>query len=388
MKMGNITIGHINDQASLESVYAEFEAMNPGFKMGAGTYDSEDGVLASEYRGVRHIWIHEGTGEIYLTAGYRTKEGDGEKLPEVYITDEVDADILEVLQLLAANLDSIHEKIIQPANAIIERLSGLPAPRTPACAGTADRSRQAGKTLAGDIAGDIWLMVESGLDSSEWSTRSDVREALLFLSEEYSRVGWSTKEVDSFEPIQPGDQITVTGDEEIKIKGKFRYWWIENLEGILTHISTARRLRYLKDTAGGCNFAFDAFRRLPLTWYINTGTEDNPDGINTVNSHIVNIAAETSKAHYHPAILIGGGKPQSEIYFVLDPAVYSLNTYGRESYLWAFPNVDNLSISEKVPLSPGSVVYIPPGTGHQGIDAFVNVITLPGFKPGNEIYFE
>jgi ribosomal protein L16 Arg81 hydroxylase len=50
--------------------------------------------------------------------------------------------------------------------------------------------------------------------------------------------------------------------------------------------------------------------------------------------------------------------------------------------------VDNLSISEKVPLSPGSVVYIPPGTGHQGIDAFVNVITLPGFKPGNEIYFE
>lgn len=366
--MGNITIGHIDDQASLEPVYAEFEAMNPEFKMGTGNFDSEDGVLFSEYGGVRHIWIHEGTGEVYLTAGYRTKEGDGEKLPEVYITDEVDVDILEALQLLTANLDSVHEQIKQPANAIIDRLSG--------------------KTLAGDIAGDIWLMVESGLDSSEWSTRSDVREALLFLSEEYSRVGWSTKEVNSFEPIQPGDQITVTGDEEIRVKGKFRYWWIENLEGILTHISTARRLRYLKDTAGGCNFAFDAFRRLPLTWYVNTGTEDNTDGINTVNSHIVNIAAETSKAHYHPAIPIGGGKPQSEMYFVLEPAVYSLNTYGRKSYLWAFPDVDDLSISEKVSLSPGSVVYIPPGTGHRGIDAFVNVITLPGFKPRNEIYFE
>ena len=231
--------------------------------MGAGAFDSEDGVLTSEYgfalppflkggrgdllreplrfaqpqtsagfdtpfqgystqvagfrRGVRHIWIHEGKGEVYLTAGYRTKEGDGEKLPEFYITDEVDVDILEALQLLAANLDSIHEKIKQPANAIIERLPS--------------------KTLAGDIAGDIWLMVESGLDSSEWSIRNDVREALLFLS-----------------------------------------------------------------------------------------------------------------------------------------------------YLWAFPNVDDLSICEKISLSSGSVVYIPPGTGHRGIDAFVNVITLPGFKPRNEIY--
>ena len=255
----------------------EVEKLNSNLlKMGAGDFDSEDGVLTSEYvrfaqprtgafagsrrafagfrrafagfrRGVRHIWIHEGTGKIYLTAGYRTKEGDGEKLPEIYITDEVDMDILEALQSLAANLDSIHKKISQPAEAIIDRLSG--------------------KTLVGDIAGDIWLMVESGLDSSEWSTRSEVREALLFLSEEYSRVGWSTKEVDSFESIQPGDQITVTGDEEIRVKGKFRYWWIENPDGILTHISTARRLRYLKDTAGGCNFAFDAFRRLPLTWY-------------------------------------------------------------------------------------------------------------------------
>lgn len=366
--MGNIVVGHIDDPASLESVYETFEAMIPNFKMGAGVFNADEDVLTSGYGGVRHIWIHEGQGSVELTAGYRTKEGDGEKLPEIYTTDNVDSDILDALCLLSANTNAVHSKIQYPVANIIERLSD--------------------RTLAGDLAGDIWLMVESGLDDEYWSEKQDVREALLFLSEEYFRVGWSTKNVNSFEPIQPGDQITVTGDEEVRVKGRFRYWWIENSDGVLTHISTARRLRYLRDTAGGCNFAFDGFRRLPLTWYVNTETEDNPDGINTVNSHIVNIAAETSQTHYHPEISIGGGKSQSEMYFVLDPAVYSLNTYGRKSYLHAFPDINDLSTYKKVSLSSGSVVYIPPGTGHRGVDVFVNVITLPGFKPRNELYLD
>ncbi len=366
--MGNIVVGHIDDPASLEPVYETFEAMIPCFKMGTGVFNADEDVLTSGYGGVRHIWIHEGQGSVELTAGYRTKEGDGEKLPEIYTTDDVDSDILDALRLLSANMNGVHSKIQYPVANIVERLSD--------------------KTLAGDLAGDIWLIVESGLDDEYWSEKQDVREALLFLSEEYFRVGWSTKNVSSFEPIQSGDQITLTGDEEVRAKGCFRYWWIESLDGVLTHISTARRLRYLRDTAGGCNFAFDAFRRLPLTWYVNTETEDNPDGINTVNSHIVNIAAETSQTHYHPEISIGGGKPQSEMYFVLDPAAYSLNTYGRKSYLHAFPDIDDLSTYEEVSLKPGSVVYIPPGTGHRGVDIFVNVITLPGFKPGNEIYLD
>ncbi|MCZ6676552.1 MAG: hypothetical protein O7E52_04805, partial [Candidatus Poribacteria bacterium] len=116
--------------------------------------------------------------------------------------------------------------------------------------------------------------------------------------------------------------------------------------------------------------------------------ENEPDGVNSVNSHVVNIAAETSQTHYHPAAPIGGGKAQHEIYFVLDPSVYSLNTYGRASYLYAFPDVMHPAIHQQVPLCPGTVVYIPPDTGHRGIDAFVNVVTLPGFKPHNEIYLD
>jgi len=365
--MPDIVYGHIDDEETLKPVFAEFDEVNPGFKIGVGTFDADDGVLTSEYGGVRHTWLCDGEGEVFLPSGYRTKEGDGDKLPECYITDEVDKDILEILQFLSENAN-VHEKIEYPLSEILERLSG--------------------KHLAGDIAGEIWLIVESGLPIEEWSEDADVRKALVFLSEEYARVGWSTKEIDSFESIKPGDQITTTGDEEVRVKGQFRYWWIENTEAMLTHISTARRLPYLKDTAGGCNFAFDAFRRLPLTWYVNTGDEEIPDGINTVNSHIVNIAAETSQTHYHPAIPVGGGKPQGELYFVLDPAVYSLSTYGRKSYINAFPDMDDLSKYVTVPLSPGSTVYIPPGTGHRGVDVFVNVITLPGFKPLNELYID
>jgi len=47
-----------------------------------------------------------------------------------------------------------------------------------------------------------------------------------------------------------------------------------------------------------------------------------------------------------------------------------------------------LSRFDRTPLQPGSTVYIPPGTGHRGIDVFVNVVTLPGFKPRNEIYID
>ena len=48
----------------------------------------------------------------------------------------------------------------------------------------------------------------------------------------------------------------------------------------------------------------------------------------------------------------------------------------------------DVTIYQQIPLSPGTVVYIPPDTGHRGIDAFVNVVTLPGFKPHNEIYLD
>jgi hypothetical protein len=172
------------------------------------------------------------------------------------------------------------------------------------------------------------------------------------------------------------------------VEGQFRYWWIEDLTRQETHVSALRRLTYIKDTAGGCNFAFDAFRRLPMTWCVGSETPDNVDGLNRVNSHVVNIAEETSQTHFHPAQAVGGGLPQSEMYLVLDPAAWSLSTYGREAKLYTYPDLHDLRCFEVTALSPGATVYIRPGTGHRGVNVFVNVVTIPGFKPRNEIYID
>jgi uncharacterized RmlC-like cupin family protein len=53
-----------------------------------------------------------------------------------------------------------------------------------------------------------------------------------------------------------------------------------------------------------------------------------------------------------------------------------------------FPDLRDLRRYEQHSLTPGTFVYIPPGTGHRGLDVFVNVLTIPGFKPHNEYYLD
>ena len=114
------------------------------------------------------------------------------------------------------------------------------------------------------------------------------------------------------------------------------------------------------------------------------------DGLNWVNSHVVNIPKETSPTHFHPPKGIGaaGGIPQREMYLTLDPAAYQLNTWGRAAALLTFPDLLDLHCCQQHPLEPGMFIYIPPGTGHRGLDVFVNVLTIPGFKPHNEYYID
>jgi len=117
---------------------------------------------------------------------------------------------------------------------------------------------------------------------------------------------------------------------------------------------------------------------------------ESGDGLNWVNSHVVNIPKESSPSHFHPPRGIGasGGIPQREMYLVLDPQAYQLNTWGRRASLIVFPDLPDLRRYQEHPLHPGLFVYIPPGTGHRGLDAFVNVLTIPGFKPHNEYYLD
>jgi hypothetical protein len=146
-------------------------------------------------------------------------------------------------------------------------------------------------------------------------------------------------------------------------------------------------LRYLVDTAGGCSFDFDPYRRLPLTWYMDRPGMEG-DGLNFVNSHVVNIPRELSSTHFHPRRSLLGGLPQTEMYLVLDPRDAQVEARGREASILLFPDLRDLNRYQEYPLGPGDFVYIPPGTGHRGLDVFVNVLTVPGFKPHNEIYID
>jgi hypothetical protein len=357
--------GHMDDAASVASVSEFFAGWNPGYAFASGELRGE-----AEWRsapGSRVCWIQEGRGEVLVPEGYRTKEGDGERLPPDYRPEPPLPGWVEAVRYAATRVDAFDGELRNAIAGICSRLSGT--------------------TYIGDAANHLWAWIEYD------GVAPDPKfEAFMHLFERvYDQVGYSVKTRSGWEPVQPGDQI-LAGAEPLRLRGDFRYWQIETPHPI-RHISALRRLRYIKDTAGGCNFQFDAFRRMPMPYYARRGvTEDNPDGVNQLNSHFVNMAKETSRAHYHPRQAVGGGRPQSEIYLVADPAVYNLSTYGRAASVTLWPEVEganaNLAESIEVPLRAGSVVYIAPGTGHRGVDVFANVVVLPGYKPKNQFFFD
>jgi hypothetical protein len=247
-------------------------------------------------------------------------------------------------------------------------------------------ARRKGAAFVGDYAGELWKLDHV---ARPWASDPGVPALLDSLFHRYRGDGCSTKQADSFEPVLQGDQLIVCGEESLRVRGRFTCLAMENVARRTSHVPAVRRLRFLADTAGGCNPDFDPFRRLPLTWFYNYPGETD-DGLNWVNSHVVNIPKETSPAHFHPPRGIGaaGGIPQREMYLTLDPQAYQLNTWGRSASLLAFPDLRDLRRYEQHPLQPGMFIYIPPGTGHRGLDVFVNVLTIPGFKPHNEYYID
>ncbi|MBI3472989.1 MAG: hypothetical protein HY013_16655 [Candidatus Solibacter usitatus] len=348
--------GHIDEARSVAGVGDVFEEWNPGFRLRWGVHEGQ-----AEWEGCGVVWIQEGRGEVWLPRGYRTKEGDGDPLPGCYRPEPAPSEWIDAVRYAAGRVDGFSGELRQALAGLCARLKG-------------DR-------YIGDCANDLWAWLEHDGVAPD-------RECAAFVEvfeRWYDQVGWSVKSESSWEPVQAGDQILLTS-ERLRVRGRFRYWAIDSPRQI-GHISALRRLRYLRDTAGGCNFQWNAFRRMSLTYYPRRGaTPENPDGINQVNSHFVNIAAETSRAHYHPRVAIGGGKPQGEFYFVLDPAVYALSTYGRAAGLELWPDIDDRARRIHLPLRPGSVVYITPGTGHRGVDVFANVVVLPGYKLKNQVF--
>ena len=361
--MPQVVIGHTDDLKSREPIYDSFHDAHPELKIGYEEFEGE-GEFTAQHEGIRFIWIEQGEGEVYLDVGYRTQEGDGEKLPDCYTSEKVDTENLPILQAIAENLDTLHPKVLLHVESILSRFDG--------------------EITTGDISNEIRLMVETGIDQVDWTSRPKVRRSFELLLENYSQMGWSTKQEGSFEPIKVGDQLTVTTDEPVRVRGKFRYWWIEDTSIFMTHVTTVRRLNYIKNAATKPS----EFLGLAMPWLCYTETEDKLDGVNSVNNHVFHITDQNSQTHYHPSEAIGGGKPQHEIHIALEPNALGIEIQKHDSYIDIFPEVEDLTVHQKIELSPGTVVYIPPATGHRTVNAVVSVLGIPGFKLNNTILLD
>ena len=325
-------------------------------------------VLKTECGGQRFFCLYQGQGEVFLPAGYRTQEGDGTALPsDDYQPDPVDPDFKALLDRIAIGRATISSKALTPVNAILGRLS------------------PSGEYFCGDIAGELWRLLEQA--PRPWSDNPQVESALDALFTCYRQQGFSTKKEDFWETVMIGDQLLVCGEEELRVRGCFSCFSLENIGQSKPLVSAVRRLRYLLDTAGGCSPGFDPFRRLPITWFSNSPGEEG-DGLNFFNNHVVNIPAENSPAHFHPQVPIRGGLPQTEFYLVMDPSPYQLAAEGEGPSIIIYPNLADLSHYEIHRLEPGLFVYLPPGVGHRGLNVFAMIMTIPGFKPGNEFYID
>lgn len=183
--------------------------------------------------------------------------------------------------------------------------------------------------------------------------------------------------------LQPGDALVLGPKHGAELRGHGVFLQIIAPRAVSTPHVGLRRLRYIEDTAGGCNVGEDAFRRLQIVW--QDATANPPDGDNVLGCHTVYIAAATSRSHYHPVPSMGGGLNQHELYLVLDPADYDLKVTVETPGVWTYPEPGNWQRYDFTPLQPGDVMAIKAGVVHRAVDVLAGVIAVPGFKPHNEI---
>ncbi len=361
--MGQVRVLRLDDRWRFAEFRAVFETDHPAIRLSLVEVDG-DAALRAAHGGMRVFWLFRGEGEVFLPEGYRTQEGDGQPLPPEYQPEPLEPGFAALVDRIEAGAASVAPAAIPSVRAIF--------------------GRRKGPAFFGDIAGDLWKLEHL---PRPWADDAEVDRAIALLFDVYGEHGYSVKQTDSFERLIEGDQVIACAYHEVRVRGRFRALAMENVRVRASRVSAVRRLRHLKDTAGGCNPDFDPFRRLPLTWRL--GRPGDPgDGPNWVNSHVVNIPRETSPTHFHPIRPTIGGSPQTEMYLVLDPQAYGLNTWGRPASLVVFPDLGDLGRFEQHPMTPGTFAYIPPATGHRGLDVFVNVLTIPGFKPHNEWYLD
>jgi hypothetical protein len=135
----------------------------------------------------------------------------------------------------------------------------------------------------------------------------------------------------------------------------------------------------ITDKPGGCAEEEDAYRRILLTWLPEKGAYVH----HGLNAHRVRI--RDSFTHYHPR---AGGF--DELYLVQGAQSGARLIYServeRIERAGDVTREEALTLMQQRALAPGDLVYMPRGTAHRGFgDLVVQVIALPGFRPGAEI---
>lgn len=212
------------------------------------------------------------------------------------------------------------------------------------------------------------------------------RVAFVQRGEGGARVGTATDVVEA--PVRVGDVVSLRPGDHATFAPPMDLVVFEIAEPLAAAVPSVIRADFdpkLTDTPGGCATDPGAYRRLLLTWdaargpYLNHG----------LNCHRVRI--DDSFTHYHP---VDGG--WDELYLVQEaPEGATLlvcrdtQRLDREQLSSAGPRLDAADLDdlfEAIPLHAGSLVLIPRGLAHRGLGgAVVQVIAVPGFKPGYEV---
>ena len=186
--------------------------------------------------------------------------------------------------------------------------------------------------------------------------------------------------VGDFLAMRPGDQATFDVPVDALV-----FTIKEPFDATIPRIIRADFDPELSDSPGGCATDPGAYRRLLLTWDPARG----PYVHHGLNCHRVRI--DDSFTHYHP---VDGG--WDEFYLVQDAPKGAVLLTSRETERLEREDIggegdrlsedDMAAVLERHELHAGSLVLLPRGLTHRGLGgAVVQVIAVPGFKPGFEI---
>ena len=178
-----IRIAQVDDRRQFATIKRAIEDDNPGIRLSLVDVDGET-TLRAEQGGMRVFWLYRGQGEVFLPKGYRTQEGDGKPLPPMYKADKPDAAFVDAIRLLKARLASVSPAATVAVRAIVRRL------------------REDG--FIGNFAGDLWTLEHA---PRPWSADAQAEAARTSFFHVYREQGFSTKQIDSFEPLMEGDQV-------------------------------------------------------------------------------------------------------------------------------------------------------------------------------------